>query len=142
VDAFILPGRPSPLCCPPGCSSGRLLFRDERVACHDEDPSLGPGSRFAAFAVPLVTRRAEFSAKFESVLVRGHPEEAETSVLSGQIDGFTTVIGPGPVNRGSILVISKSTEEAGVLVPYRFSDSRDVSLEEASPWLTRSISER
>ncbi|KAJ5425812.1 hypothetical protein N7465_000882 [Penicillium sp. CMV-2018d] len=58
---------------------------------------LGPSSRFAAFAAPLVTRWVEVSAKFESVLVTGHPEEeAEMSVLGGQVDGFImTVIGPG-----------------------------------------------
>lgn len=143
MDVFILPGRPSPLRCPPECSSGRLLFRDERVACCDEDSSLGPGSIFAAFAVPLVTRRAEISAELESVVVTGHPEgEAEMSVFDGQADGFATVIGPGLINRGSIFVISKSTEEAGVSVPCRFSDSIDVSLEEPSPWLTRGLSVR
>jgi hypothetical protein len=55
------------------------------------------------------------------------------SVLDGRVDGFTAVIGPGLVNRGSIFVISKSTEEAGVSVPCRFFDSTDVSLEEPSP---------
>ncbi len=72
------------------------------------------------------------------MLVPGHPDgEAEMSVLGGQVDGFTTVTGPGLINRGSIFVISKSTEEAGVSVPCRFSDSVDVSLEEplpANPW--------
>lgn len=143
LEAFDLPGRPLPFCCLPGCSSGRRIFRDERVACCDEDSSLGPGSIFAAFAVPLVTRRAEISAEFESVVVTGHPGgEAEMSVFDGQADGFTTVIGPGLINRGSIFVISKSTEEAGVSVPCRFSDSVDVSLEEPSRWLARGLSER
>lgn len=100
---------------PPGCSSGRRIFRDERVACCDRDSSLGPDSIFAAFAVPLVTRRAKISAEFESVVITVHPkEEAELSVFDGQVDGFTALIGPGLINRGSIFVISKSTEDAGV----------------------------
>jgi hypothetical protein len=113
VDAFILPARPLPFC----CSSGRPLFRDKRVACCDENPGLGPDLVFAAFAAPLVTRRVEVSANFESVLVTENPEEAEMSIFDRQVDGFMTVIGPGLINRGSIFVISKSTEEAGVSVP-------------------------
>lgn len=108
LDAFDLPGRPLPFCCPPGCSSGRRIFRDERVACCDRDSSLGPGSIFAAFAVPLVTRRAEISTEFESVVVTVHlKEEAEMSVFDGQVDGFTALIGLGLINRGSIFVILK-----------------------------------
>jgi hypothetical protein len=98
--------RPFPPCSPQGCSSGRPRFRDERVPCCDGDPSLRPGSRFAAFAAPLVTCRVRISAKFEPVLVIGHPaEEARTSLLGWQVDGFMTVIGPGSINRGSIFAI-------------------------------------
>lgn len=90
-----------------------------------------------------MTRRVEISAKFESVLATGHlGEEAELSVLNGKVDSFTTVISPGLINRGSIFVILKSTEEAGVSVPCRFSDSIEVSLEEPLPWLTRGLSVR
>lgn len=143
MNAFVLPCRPLPLCCPSGCSSRRRIVWDERVACRDEVSSLGPGSIFAAFAIPLVTRRAEISAKFESVLATRHlGEKAELSVLDGKVNGFITVIRPGLINRGSIFIILKSTEEAGVSVPYRFSDSIEVSLEEPLPWLTRGLSVR
>jgi hypothetical protein len=128
VDAFVLPGRPFPFCSPPSCSSGGPRFRDERVACCDG--SRGPGSRFAAFAAPLVTRPVEISVKFESVVATGCPaEEAEISVLGGQVDGSMTVIGSGSINRGSIFAMSKSREEAGVSVPCRVSDSVDASLD-------------
>jgi hypothetical protein len=43
------------------------------------------------------------------------------------------VIVLGLINRGSIFVILKLIEEAGVLIPYRFSVSIDVSLEEPLP---------
>ena len=60
----------------------------------------------------------------------GYPsEEAEISVLGGQVDGSMTVIGPGSINRGSIFAMSKSREEAGVSVPCRVSDSVDASLD-------------
>lgn len=132
MEDFNSPDSLFPPSSPQGSSSGRPRFRDERVPCCDEDPSLGSGSRFAAFAAPLVTRPLRISVKFEPVLVIGHPAEARTSLLGGQHDGFVAVIGPGSINRGSIFAISKSREEAGVSVPCRVSGSVDASLEEPS----------
>ena len=64
------------------------------------------------------------------MLVTGYPaEEAEISVLGGQVDVSMTVIGLGIINRGSIFAMSKSREEAGVSVPCRASDSVDAFLE-------------
>lgn len=127
LDAFDPTGRPFPLRFLKGCSSEHPRFRDEGIACFGDDLSLGPDSRLAAFAAPLVTRPVEIFVKFESVLATA--EEAGVSVLGGQVDGFMTVIGPGSINRGSIFAMSKSREEAGVSVPCRVSDSVDASLE-------------
>jgi hypothetical protein len=85
----------------------------------------------------------KISAIFESVLVTGHPLDGiEISVLGGHVEEFTTVIGPGPTNRGSIFAMSKSREEAGVSVPYRVSESVDASLEEPSLWLNCGVPRR
>ena len=130
LDAFDSSGRLFPLRFLIGCSSEHPRFRDEGIACFGDDPSLGPDSGLAAFAAPLVTRRVEISGMFESVLVAGCPsDEAAISMLSGHVEGSTTVIGLGSINRGSIFAMSKSREEAGVSVPCRVSDSEEASLD-------------
>lgn len=69
------------------------------------------------------------------MLATGYPaEEAEISVLSGQVDVSMTAIGLGSINRGSIYAMSKSREEAGVSVPYGVSDSVDGDLRWYIPW--------
>lgn len=140
---FNSPDRPFPPYSPGGSSSGRPRFRDERVPCCDGERSLRPGSRFAVFATPLVTRRVEIRVKFESVLVTGYlAEEAKISLLGGLVDGSMTVIGLDSINRGSIFAMLKSREEAGVSVLCRVSDSVDASLEEPSLWLNCGVRRR
>jgi hypothetical protein len=80
---------------------------------------------------------------FESVLDNGHPlDEPEISLCGGHVEDFTTVIGPGSINQGPILAMSKSREEAGVSVPSRVSESVDPSLEESSLWLNCGLPRR
>ena len=129
MDVLGPSGRLFPVRFPVGTSSERPRFRDEGIEGLG-DLSVRPDRRLVAFAAPLVTRRVEISGMFESVLVAECPsDEAAIPMLSGHVEGSTTVIGLGSINRGSIFAMSKSREEAGVSVPCRLSDSVDASLE-------------
>jgi hypothetical protein len=82
------------------------MIRAKGSEVFGDDSSIGPNSRLATFAAPLVTRRVKISAWFGSLLVTRHPlDETEISVLSGHVEDSTTGIGPGSINRGSIFAM-------------------------------------
>ena len=117
-------GRPFARFFTSGCSSEWSRCRDERVVyCR-----WGPGSELAAFAA----RFAKFclvaiSVEHRPLFVTPEPTEDMRVSVPGWFDGGSVLTVWGSSKRGSIFVISKPTEEAGVSVLDRASDSEDTS---------------